>query len=54
MILKRLFSLATSSALLKAWEKKSKKWLTLAGALVLFRFWDSRAGRKATGKKATK
>jgi hypothetical protein len=54
LILKRAYGLATSSALLKAWEKKSKKWLTLAGALVLFQFWDSRAGRKATGKKAAK
>jgi hypothetical protein len=54
LILKRLFGLATSSALLKAWEKKSKKWLTLAGALALFQFLDSRSARKASRKKTNK
>lgn len=54
MILKRVLGLATASALAKAWEKKSRKWLSLAGALVLFRFLDSRASRKASPKKTTK
>jgi hypothetical protein len=52
--LKKVFGLATASALAKAWETKSKKWLALAGALVLFRFWDSRAARKAPSKKTAK
>jgi hypothetical protein len=54
LILKRAFSLATASALARAWEKKSKAWLSLAGVLVLFQFLDSRASRKATPKKSSK
>jgi hypothetical protein len=54
LILKRVFRLATASALTKAWEKKSKKWLTLAGAIVLFQFLDSRAARKPSPKKTAK
>jgi hypothetical protein len=50
-MLRRLFSLATASAVAKAWETKSKKWLGVAGALVLFRFLDSRAARKPASKK---
>lgn len=51
-MLRRLFSLATASAVAKAWETKSKKWLGVAGALVLFRFFDSRAARKPASKKS--
>jgi len=54
LILKRAISVATASALAKAWEKKSKAWLTLAGVFVLFQFLDSRATRKATPKKSAK
>ena len=54
MILKRVFGFATASALAKAWEKKSKAWLSLAGALVLFQFLDSRAARKPSPKKSSK
>ena len=36
LIRKRLFGFATASALAKAWEKKSKTWLSFAGVLVLF------------------
>lgn len=54
MIFKRVFGLATASALGKAWEKKSLKWLSLAGALVLFQLLDSRAARKPSPKKSTK
>jgi hypothetical protein len=53
-MLKRLFGLATASALAKAWEKKSPRWLTLAGALVLFQIFDSRATRKPSSKKSIK
>lgn len=54
MILKRVFGLATASALAKAWEKKSPRWLALAGALILFQFLDSRAARKPSPKKSAK
>jgi hypothetical protein len=54
MIVKRLMGLATASAFGKAWEKKSRKWLSLAGALVLFQVLESRASRKASPKKASK
>jgi hypothetical protein len=54
LILKRLFGLATASALAKAWEKKSKVWLSFAGVLVLFQLLDSRAARKPAPKKSAK
>jgi hypothetical protein len=54
LILKRIFGFVTASALAKAWEKKSLKWLSLAGGLVLFQLLDSRAGRKPSPKKSTK
>ena len=54
MILKRVFGLATASVLAKAWEKKSPRWLSLAGALVLFQLLDSRAARKPSPKKSAK
>jgi hypothetical protein len=54
LIRKRLFGFATASALAKAWEKKSKTWLSLAGVLVLFQMVDSRAARKPSPKKSTK
>lgn len=54
MILKRVFGFATASALAKAWEKKSKTWLSLAGVLVLFQLLDARASRKTTSKKSAK
>jgi hypothetical protein len=52
-MLRRIFSFATASAVAKAWETKSKKWLGVAGALVLFRLLDSRAARKPASKKST-
>ena len=54
MILKRLFGLATASAIAKAWEKKSLKWLSLAGGLVLFQILDSRSARKTSPRKSAK
>jgi hypothetical protein len=54
LILKRLFGLATASTLAKAWEKKSKVWLSFAGVLVLFQLLDSRAARKPAPKKSAK
>jgi hypothetical protein len=51
-MLRRLFSLATATALTKAWETKSKKWIGVAGAIVLFRFLDTRAARKPASKKS--
>jgi hypothetical protein len=54
VILKRIFGLATASAVAKAWEKKSLKWLSLAGALVLFQLLDARGARKPSPKKSAK
>lgn len=54
MILKRVFGLATASVLAKAWEKKSPRWLALAGALILFQLLDSRAARKPSPKRSAK
>jgi hypothetical protein len=54
LILKRIFGFATASALAKAWEKKSKKWLSVAGAILLFQFLDSRAARKPSPKRSDK
>jgi len=54
LIRKRLFGFATASVLAKAWEKKSKAWLSFAGALVVFQFLDSRAARKPAPKQSTK
>ena len=53
-MLKRILGFATASALAKAWEKRSLKWLSLAGGLVLFRLLDSRAARKPSPKKTAK
>jgi hypothetical protein len=54
LILKRLFGFATASALAKAWEKKSKLWLSVAGVLVLMQLLDTRAARKPAPKQSTK
>ena len=54
MILKRVFGFATASALAKAWEKKSKLWLSIAGVLVLMQFLDTRAARKPAPKQSNK
>jgi hypothetical protein len=54
LILKRLFGFVTASAVAKAWEKKSLKWLTVAGGLVLFQLLDARAGRKPSPKHSAK
>jgi hypothetical protein len=54
LILRRVFGLATASALAKAWEKKSRKWFTLAGVLILFQMFDARAARKPSPKKSAK
>jgi hypothetical protein len=53
-MLKRIFGFALAGALAKAWEKKSKAWLSLAGVVVLFQFLDSRAAGKPTAKKSAK
>jgi hypothetical protein len=50
----RILGVALASTLAKAWEKKSKTWLSLAGVLVLFQFFDSRAARKPSPKKSAK
>jgi hypothetical protein len=54
LILRRIFGLVTASAVAKAWEKKSLKWLTLAGGLVLFQLLDSRSARKPSPKQSSK
>jgi hypothetical protein len=50
----RVLGLALASTLAKAWERKSKAWLSLAGVVVLFQFFDSRAARKPSPKKSSK
>jgi hypothetical protein len=52
VILKRLFRLALASSLSRAWAQKSPKWLTFAGAIVLFRMIDKHAAK--SGRRVTK
>jgi len=56
LILKRLFRIALASSLARAWAQKSPKWLSIAGAIVLFRLFDRHAAksgrRPAKGKSA--
>ncbi|HUX04181.1 MAG TPA: hypothetical protein VMV53_04660 [Acidimicrobiales bacterium] len=40
MILRRLFQFAVASSLAKAWSERSKKWLSVAGLVVLLRVFD--------------
>jgi len=54
LILTGVFGGAPARARAKAWEKKSKTWLALAGVLVLFQLLVSRASRKPTPKKSAK
>lgn len=51
MILRRFFQFVVASTLSKAWKTKSPKWLSIAGILVLWRFFDKRAGRPAPAPK---
>jgi hypothetical protein len=49
LILRRLFRLAFALSFGRAWAQKSPAWISIAGALVLFRFIDRRmahAGRR--------
>jgi hypothetical protein len=41
----------TVGALGRAWAQKSPKWVSIAGALVLFRFFDSRSKKAAKRSK---
>jgi hypothetical protein len=54
LILRRLFRLAFALSFGRAWAQKSPAWISVAGALLLFRFIDRRAahaGRRADGAK---
>ena len=56
MILRRLFRMFFAMSLGRAWAQRSNKWLSLAGALVVFRSLDrlaARAGRRASSKHST-
>jgi hypothetical protein len=52
LILKRIFRFALASTLARAWAQKSPRWLTIAGAVILFRLIDKRAAK--SGQRATK
>jgi hypothetical protein len=52
VILKRIFGFALASSLARAWAQKSPKWLTIAGAIVLFRMFDKHAAK--SGQRVTK
>jgi hypothetical protein len=52
MILRRIFRVALASSLARAWAQKSPKWLSIAGAVLLFRLIDKRAAK--SGQRATK
>jgi hypothetical protein len=45
VILKRIFRFALASSLARAWAQKSPKWLSIAGAIVLFRVIDKHAAK---------
>jgi hypothetical protein len=56
MILRRLFRTLIAMSLGRAWAQRSSTWLTLAGALFVFRSLDrlaARAGRRARSKSST-
>jgi hypothetical protein len=52
LILKRIFRIALASSVARAWAQKSPKWLTIAGALVLFRLFDKHAAK--SGRRPAK
>ncbi|MGC1420293.1 MAG: hypothetical protein WA786_09300 [Acidimicrobiales bacterium] len=51
-MLKRVFGFALLTSLGRAWAQKSPKWLSVAGALVLFRVIDKRAAK--SGRRVAK
>jgi hypothetical protein len=52
LILKRIFRFALASSVARAWAQKSPRWLTIAGAVILFRLIDKRAAK--SGQRVTK
>jgi hypothetical protein len=44
-MMRRLFRLALGASLTKAWSQKSRKWLSVAGALVAFRMFERLSAR---------
>jgi hypothetical protein len=56
LILKRLFRVALATSVARAWAQKSPRWLSIAGAILLFRLFDKHAAksgrRPAKGKSA--
>jgi hypothetical protein len=51
-MLKRIFRFALASSLARAWAQKSPQWLSVAGAIVLFRLIDKRAAK--SGRRVAK
>ncbi|MFZ0768638.1 MAG: hypothetical protein WAM64_05395 [Acidimicrobiales bacterium] len=51
-MLRRIFRMVTAGLLGRAWAQKSPAWLSLALAVVLFRFFDSRAAKSARRAKS--
>ncbi|HEY5104303.1 MAG TPA: hypothetical protein VII65_04585 [Acidimicrobiales bacterium] len=53
-MLKRLFRIATAASLGRAVAQKSPKWLSIAFAIVLLRFFNSRSAKAAKAAKRAK
>jgi len=53
-VLKRLFRIATAASLGRAVAQKSPKWLSIAFAIVLLRFFNSRSAKAAKAAKRAK
>ncbi len=51
-MLRRVLRFALVSSLAKAWIQKSPRWLSVAGAVALFRLIDSRAAKAGRAKRA--
>jgi hypothetical protein len=51
-VLRQLFRLGAVAAFSRAWAQRSPVWLSLGIALVLFRYIDSRAARRARRQSA--
>lgn len=54
LIVRRLFRIATASALGRAYVQRSSKWLAIAGGIIVLRFIDGRGrhSRRASKKHA--
>ncbi len=50
-MLRRLFRVVAAAAFGRAWAQRSSKWLSVALAVLLFRFIDRRAAKAAKSPK---